>query len=387
MRRGWVWLAAVCLLLGGCTGKSGQRAEEAPAAPEGLTMELEHGVYDPSLTTYTYMIRNDTDETVEFGEPYSIQRKDGEGWTDLTMKDNAGWTAIGYALAPGQAMALSCGFANYEETPRVGEYRLVKTVGGVQLTAEFSLGESPYTARTPYGFVPLEELPEDYSAAGAAAEDVVFSGAGARNLDAVEAFLEKVSLGAPCQLRTVQDYGQSAVMVIDVIFEGGPFLWRMRSNGAVAEQRLAFLVTDGENLYLSSCADWETGEQYGDKRVFLVPENTALSDRALSLVSEMMHRQLESGTVRLQVWSPDGVWSAGVTAQPGELALSYQGASGSAGCIWDISELDSRAAQVQGLSWQADNVLRLDCRTETGNTFRMTLDTGTLAGLLDVPTA
>lgn len=90
MRRGWVWLAAVCLLLGGCTGKGGQRAEEAPAAPEGLTMELEHGVYDPSLTTYTYMIRNDTDETVEFGEPYSIQRKDGEGWTDLTMKGNAG---------------------------------------------------------------------------------------------------------------------------------------------------------------------------------------------------------------------------------------------------------------------------------------------------------
>lgn len=59
-------------------------------------------------------------------------------------------------------MALTCGFSLFEETPEAGEYRLVKEVGGSTLYAEFSLGESPYTAETPYGYAPLEELPEEY---------------------------------------------------------------------------------------------------------------------------------------------------------------------------------------------------------------------------------
>lgn len=132
-------------------------------------MELEHDVYDPSLTSYTYFIHNDTDQpTGVFGASYAIQRKDGGGWTDLAMKDGVGWDDIGYTLEPGQTMALSCGFWLYEEAPAAGEYRLVKEVDGALLTAEFSLGESPYTAQTPYGFGPLEDLPERYGAADAA---------------------------------------------------------------------------------------------------------------------------------------------------------------------------------------------------------------------------
>ena len=48
--------------------------QSAPVQPQvgteqvvGLSLELEHKVYDPSLTSYTYFIRNDTAETVEFG--------------------------------------------------------------------------------------------------------------------------------------------------------------------------------------------------------------------------------------------------------------------------------------------------------------------------------
>ena len=147
MRRGWAWILAAGLLLSGCG--AGERAVEEPEqsavpetlepAPEGLTMELEHPVYDPSLTSYTYLIHNGTGEAVEFGEPYSIQRKEGDGWTDLRMREDAGWFAIGYSLEPGRTMALTCSFALYEEAPEAGEYRLVKTVGDAELTAEFSL--------------------------------------------------------------------------------------------------------------------------------------------------------------------------------------------------------------------------------------------------------
>ena len=284
MKRTYLWMLAAVLLLSGCGGgQTAEQAEEpeqtAPAeelgpAPEGLTMELEHDVYDPSLTSYTYFIHNDTDQpTGVFGASYAIQRKDGGGWTDLAMKDGVGWDDIGYTLEPGQTMALSCGFWLYEEAPAAGEYRLVKEVDGALLTAEFSLGESPYTAQTPYGFGPLEDLPERYGAADAAGTGaVIFTDAGTENAEAVGTFLEKASLGIPCQLRTVQDHGESTPMVIDVICENDGFLWRMRSGGTeVAERRLSYIVTDGTDLYLSDGADWDAGERYGDQRVFLVP--------------------------------------------------------------------------------------------------------------------
>ena len=247
MRREWVWILTLCLLLGGCGAKEEQpvqEPEETPKtetlepAPEGLTMELEHAVYDPSLTSYTYLIHNGTGEAVEFGADYALQYKDGDSWADLTLRENAGWEAIGYYLEPGRTMALACGFALYEEAPQAGEYRLVKTVGNAQLTAEFTLGESDYTAETPYGFGPLEELPERYGASEAAGSGaVIFRGSSEENLAAVEAFLEKVSLNVPCQLRTVQDQGEGVPMVIDVIYENDSFLWRMRSGGTeVTEQ-------------------------------------------------------------------------------------------------------------------------------------------------------
>ena len=165
MRKIWLILAA-CLLLSGCGEKGAQQPEaaeeESAEVPAGLTMELEHQVYDPSLTSYTYLIENGTEQSVDFGEAYTLQRQTADGWEDLTMRENAGWEAIGYTLGPGDTMALTCGFSLFEETPEAGEYRLVKEVGGSTLYAEFSLGESPYTAETPYGYAPLEELPEEY---------------------------------------------------------------------------------------------------------------------------------------------------------------------------------------------------------------------------------
>ena len=190
--------------------------EDTPSEPvTGLTMELEHQVYDPSLTRYTYFIRNGSEKTVEFGEDYALQRQAGDDWKDLTWVENAGFTAIGYELQPGGTMALTCGFDLYEEEPEAGTYRLVKTVGGQTLYAEFELGDSPYTAAAPYGFAPLEDLPETYGSDTAAEGDVVYTNDGVKNDAAVEKFLYKVGLGAPCQLRTVQDYGEGAVMVID----------------------------------------------------------------------------------------------------------------------------------------------------------------------------
>lgn len=387
MRRGWLWLLAVSVLLTGCgSGEQelteqaegqeqvGQPAELGPA-PEGLTMELEHEVYDPSLTSYTYFIYNDTAETVELGEPYTIQRRDGDSWADLTVKEGVGWEDVGYILEPGGTLALTCGFWMYEETPEAGEYRLVKAVGDAELTAEFALGESAYTAQAPYGFGPLEDLPERYTAADAAGTGaVIFTDAGTENTEAVGQFLEKVSLGVPCQLRTVQDHGESTPMVIDVIYEDDCFLWRMRSGGTeVAERRLSYIVTDGTDLYLSDGADWDAGERYGDQRVFLVPP---LQGAAwVAQVESMTADRLKWNTARYQLWSADGVWCAGLTDEPAVFTVSWhKPGEGSGGRTYDLQDWDGLETAITGISWREDGKLTLRCETADGGTSRLTFD-------------
>ena len=390
MKRGWSGALALCLLLAGCAGgeqetaaapQTEQTIQEAALdpAPEGLTMELEHETYDPSLTSYTYFVHNNTDGAVEFGEPYAIQRKDGGSWADLTMRDNVGWEDIGYVLEPGGTMALSCGFWLYEEPPAAGEYRLVKEVGGALLTAEFSLGESVYTAEAPYGFAPLEDLPERYGAADAAGTGaVIFTDAGAENGEAVGAFLEKVSLEVPCQLRTVQAHGESDPMVIDVIYETiygeSCFLWRMRSGGTeVTERRLSYIVTDGTDLYLSDGADWDAGERYGDQRVFLVPplQGTAW----VADVEAMTADRLAGNAARYNLWSADGVWCASLGEEPTAFSVSWQKpGEGAGGSTYDLADWGRPETAITGLDWREDGKLTVECETADGTSSHLIFD-------------
>ena len=393
MKKEWVWLLAAGVLLTGCAGggeqeTAGELLQAEPSvqeealdpAPEGLTMELEHEVYDPSLTSYTYFIHNNTDAaTGVFGTPYAIQRRDGDDWADLTLKDSVGWEDIGYTLEPGQTMALTCGFWLYEETPEAGEYRLVKEVDGTELTAEFSLGESIYTAQTPYGFGPLEDLPAQYGAADAAGTGaVIFTDDGAENTQAVGAFLEKVALGVPCQLRTIQDHRESIPMLIDVIYDTaygeGYFLWRMRSGGTeVTERRLSYIVTDGTDIYLSDGADWDAGERYGDQRVFLVPP--LQGEAWVSDVETMTANRLEGNATRYQLWSADGVWCASLRDEPTAFSVSWQKpGEGTGGNTYDLKDWNGLETAITGLSWREDGKLTLKCETSDGGTSRLTFD-------------
>lgn len=350
--------------------------EDAPSKPgAGLFLELEHPVYDLSLTRYTYFIRNNDTEAAEFGADYALQRQEGDVWEDLTWVENAGFTAIGYELQPGQTMALTCGFDLYKEEPETGTYRLVKNVGGQTLFAEFELGDSPYTADTPYGFAPLEALPEVYDADTAAEADVVYTNDGVQNGEAVEEFLYKVRLNIPCQLRTVQDYGENTAMLIDAIYENGHFLWRMRQGDDVAEERFSYIVTDGTDLYLSNGADWETAERYAGKELaWLVPMGTA-GPELVSAVEKMTEERLAANTARYRVWSADGHWDAFLTEVPTEFAVNFRVDSGGGrGSMYDLNHWDGLETAIWGLEWQEDGNLLLVCETADGGSSRLTFD-------------
>ena len=349
--------------------------EETPSKPSaGLFLEMEHPVYDPSLTRYTYFVRNATEEAVEFGEDYALQRREGDAWKDLTFRENAAFNAIGYALEPGGTMALPCGFDLYEEKPEMGTYRLVKNVGGQTLYAEFELGASHYTAKTPYGFNPLEDLPETYGADTAAEADVVYTNDGVKNGAAVEEFLYKIGLGVPCQLRTVQDYGEGTVMVIDTIYKNRHFLWRMHQGDYVAEERFSYIVTDGTDLYLSNGADWETAERYAGKELaWLVPMETA-GPEAVSAVEQLTEDRLAANSARYRVWSADGRWDAFLTENPTEFFVSEHSGGGGRGSMYDLNHWDGLETAIWGLEWQEDGKLLLVCETVDGGASRLTFD-------------
>ena len=349
--------------------------QEEPVPEMDMELFLEHPVYDLSLTRYTYFIRNNDTEAAEFGVDYALQRREGDTWKDLTFRENAAFNAIGYGLEPGDTMALTCGFDLFEEEPEAGDYRLVKNVGGRTLYAEFELGDSPYTAETPYGFTPLEDLPEIYDADTAAEADVVYTNDGVQNGAAVEEFIYKVRLNVPCQLRTVQDYGENSAMLIDAIYENGHFLWRMRQGDDVAEQRFSYIVTDGTDLYLSNGADWETAERYAGKELaWLVPMQTA-GPELVSAVEKMTEERLAANTARYRVWSADGQWDAFLTENPTEFFASYHDKRGGGrGGMYDLRNWDGLETAIWGLDWQEDGKLLLVCETVDGGSTRLTFD-------------
>lgn len=346
-------------------------AEPAPPDRDGLHLLVEREVYDPSLTTFTYFVYNHTDETLEFGEDYRIQRLGADGeWMDLTPREDWGFNDIGYTLFPGGEKALTCTLDRYEEPPEPGSYRLVKPLGETAVYAEFQLGKSPYTAETPYGFEPLESLPENYRACSASKDCVVFTNSGMKNPENLEEFLHKSGLGVPCQLRTVEDCGDGDPVIKDVIYENGHFLRRARRSGKIGEQRFSYLVTDGRDMYLSNGADWAGGERYGDRRALLVPEGTP--PELAAAVEEMTARRLEGNVTRYRVWSHDGVWSAGLTDSPAEFSVSRQSpGEGSRGAVYDLRDWDGLETSVTDLSWQEDGGLLLTCGTSDGGASRL----------------
>lgn len=352
---------------------------EAPPGQGGWLIDMEREIFDPSLTTFTYFIRNNTGETAEFGEDYRIRRLEGEEWVDLTPREGWGFNCIGFILEHDGEIALTCTLDRYEEPPEPGSYQLVKPVGSATLYAEFRLGRSPCTAEAPYGFGPLEDLPEDYCAYTASKDCVVFTGSGMRNPEGVEEFLHKSGLSVPCQLRTVQDCGGGTPVIIDVIYENSRFLRRMRSGGAVAEQYFSYIVTDGRDIYLSNGADWASGEKYHDSRTPLIPEGASAG--MIAAVEDMTESRLAGSSIRYQIWSADGRRRAFLTetGSPTEFTVNGQEPDGGVWSgVYDLQNWDGTETAITGISWQGDGrTLLLSCKTAERGTSTLIFDSGT----------
>lgn len=344
------------VLLAGCGGNAAPPESFAPASladlpEEGLVMAMERPIYDPSVTSCVYFIHNGTQETVEFGEPYRLQCWKNGRWQDF--QEDTCFTAIGYCLFPGETKALSCWLGEDQEP---GSYRLVKEVDGETLHAQFQLGESIYTAENPYGFVPLEEMARVLDV-----QDPISPEGGPG--DPAE-FVQKTRLDVPCQLRLVQGDGG----VTDVIYENRHFLLRTLSEGQIAQTRFSYLVTDGQDLFLSNRAEWD--EEY--KSVKVLPE---AGTELVQMVQDIAAARLAGNGARFRIWSEDGVWDAMFTDVPTEFGVGWQKpGEGSWGQMFDLQYWDRTETAILDLSWQEDNTLLLTCQTSNGTISLLTFD-------------
>ncbi|MBM6909531.1 immunoglobulin-like domain-containing protein [Oscillibacter valericigenes] len=392
MKRLWICLLAL-LVLAGC-GSSGTGTEEARQEEQtpssgsySLGLATEWDAYDPSVETIWCIVSSGgTGAPLEYGAEYRLDVHTDSGWEEIPLREDAAWDMVLYSRDPGESWAFACSLSMFDyDFSGGGTFRVVKEIGDQTLTAEFTLTDgAAISAETPYGFGPMEDLPEDWDTAEAAASGaVVFTEAGVENSDAAATFLEKVSLGIPCQLRTLQNYYESWPMLIDVIYENDSFRWRMRTGGELTEKRFSYIVTDGTDVYLSNGADWDSTERYDSDKAFLLPSGSGgdLVPRA----QELMADQTAGSTVRYRIWSADGVWDASLTETPTEFGVGWQRpGEGSSGSLYDLGDWYDEAPAITDIAWQADGTLRLTCRLEAGGvqTFDFDPETGYLTEAL-----
>lgn len=374
MKRLWICLLAL-LVLAGCGGNPTDvgvtLVVPQSAGSYSLNMETEWMEYDPSVDSIWCILSYEGEgEPLEFGAEYRLEVQTDSGWEKVPWKNEA-WEDILYTLPAGESWAFPCVLSLFDYDFTEGTYRVVKDLEvlpgeaePLPCWAEFTLRKgAAVSAEAPYGFGPMEEVPEYGDPAELAASGaVVFTEAGTENADAAETFLDKVSLGIPCQLRTLQSYYESWPMLIDVIYENGSFLWRMRTGGEITEKRFSYIVTDGADVYLSNGADWTATEAYDSDRAFLVPSGSGSG--LLSVAQELMGGQTTGNTAWYRVWTQDGGKSAFLTQTPTEFGVE----GSDSGSLYDLGDWYDSAPSITGLAWQADGTLRLTCETAEGGT-------------------
>lgn len=138
-----------------------------------VEMYTQFPVYDRDIDRIQVMITNNGESTLEYGTEWAVEKKQGDVWVQVPFIPDAAWTQPLLSLSPGGIDSYYISSAMLDYTLQDGEYRVVKEISDTVYAAEFSIGESDVSADSPFGYVPLEKLPVDYSVEEAAADGVV----------------------------------------------------------------------------------------------------------------------------------------------------------------------------------------------------------------------
>ena len=177
---------------------AGERRRDSGGGGSGRRLlqfgdDTEWAEYDPSADTIWCVLSYEGEgDPLEFGSEYRLEVRTDSGWEQVPFAEGTGWDDILYTLPAGESWAFPCVLSLFGCDFTEGTYRVVKEVavlpsGGVHpaLEAEFTLAEGArISAETPYGFWPLEDVPEEaHPSELAEGGAVVFTEAGTENAD------------------------------------------------------------------------------------------------------------------------------------------------------------------------------------------------------------
>lgn len=297
-----------------------------------IVLRTEYPVIDRRMESIGCIISNHTGADMEFGTEYVLEVKGEDAWYQVPFPENMGWEAIAIRLPDGESYGKVINLAMMDHTFHDGEYRIVMRFTDRMVKAEFRMGESQITPETPFGFLPLQELPEDYSLEEAVANgDVVFSFQETYNLEKLLHFAENVRLGLPAMVRLVSFTVEGDPIIYDIqrnVTYGGMEWYHFSGDCTrdafsapddrkIREQNYSYLVTDGRDLYLSNYAEFrEDTRGLEESRCIVFQDELQIKEEEgevweqygtiLAWTRETTEKRLEGNSIRRKVMSPDG---------------------------------------------------------------------------------
>ena len=345
-----IFILSVLLLLTSCIWPQmpipDNRTEFNPDS--NIVMRTVYPVYDSECEKIHITIENCSDEKIEFGSPWYLQRQYGKRWYRVYPDEGVLYfTDILYYLMPGTKRYDSCFMNTYRNSMKKGHYRIVKEINGEWYTAEFEIGDSPITNGTPHGFLPLDQLPADYTPEQAAADGAVVLRQGeiigGEHMTAF--FADWDCYGFSGQLRVMSET-EDGWLLTDLI-DGEPLITcitrSLRADGVQTVSTRYFGYDHQNNgvLYLSNRRDFTNTD--GCVPLF---GGYALPQEITDALQSDQHT--EDGPL-IRAWSPDGKICASVGYQGG---LSFS-ASGW-GTVWGG---EHAGKTILDLVWQDANTL------------------------------
>ncbi len=358
-------LAIVLMLTALCLGSCGSAPtdiEETALNPNpDIVMKTALPVYDSGYAYAVLTIENHSDETIEFGATWHLEKKSGDAWNKMPFRENVAFHSILYSVSPGGIFGDTCSFFILKnDTLAKGDYRIIKYINDAPYAANFTVGASNASSKAPHGYAPLRSLPEKYEPQHAVTDGVVvLYDDHIENEEKMIEFFKFAHLPKwRGQLRIASFTVEGDMILTDIVraTDGRIDVHRdaTRDDSGDDEITVSFFssfISDGSTVFLSN------HRIYGEQ-----PENMPLikgSKAAAELVKE--YESSLYSISDLSVWSPDGSICASTASHDNCGFLLSTSSWGNTYSIKNENRTDSM--QVVDLVWQDNQTLLLVAKT------------------------
>lgn len=243
-----------------------------------VTFHTEYDVYDKEVEKIKYIFENHTTITVSYGYDTELEVFVNGQWYEINLTRDIDDVAMILNSNKTREDVFQWNIEDYD-LPE-GKYRIIKQLsdrkygqlgvfGERKYYAEFEIGKSIYTKYSPYGYEKLQKLPKEYTKKIAIKNDdvVLIEGGNTENTENIDKFIENVDLGIPAFLRITRYLKNGDILITEVEYIKGKYIYRCDStrtqkNIGIIKKEYPYMITDGNNVYLSNWSNWEYKQKY-----------------------------------------------------------------------------------------------------------------------------